>query len=221
MLAQRRSPLTEAGVIVEDAPRRRPRRDAASGGSDDRARLLRFVVAPDGAITPDIDGKLPGRGLWVAASRRALDEARRGRFARAARCAVRCPEDLGDRVEHLLARRCVDAIGLARRGGRAVFGFEKTKAQLTGASAKWTPALLLHACDAAEDGRRKLAGAAEMAGAEIVTGLRGDELGQAFARDWVAHAAIGSGALAIRLRDDLARLTGLREHEPHTPVGAA
>lgn len=146
----------------------------------------------------------------MAANRRALADARKGRFARAARRAVRCPADLDERVEQLLAQRCVDAIGLARRGGRAVFGFEKTKAQLTGASAKWTPALLLHARDAAEDGRRKLAGPAEMAGAQVVTGLRGEELGRAFARDWAAHAAIGPGALADRLRDDLARLAGLR-----------
>ena len=171
--------------------------------------MLRFVTSPDGVITPDLDGRLPGRGIWIAPTRKALAEGRKGKFARAARQSVVCPDDLEARVDGLLARRCVEAIGLARRGGRAVFGFEKVRAQF-GVHAKWLPAILLHASDAAQDGRRKLAGAAMDAEALVLDGLTGEELGQAFARPSTAHAAVGPGALAERLRDDLRRLAGLR-----------
>ena len=40
------------------------RRCVVSGKTGPRDSFLRFVVAPDGTLTPDIEGKLPGRGLW-------------------------------------------------------------------------------------------------------------------------------------------------------------
>ena len=30
--------------------------------------LLRFVLAPDGQVVPDLKRKLPGRGVWVQAT---------------------------------------------------------------------------------------------------------------------------------------------------------
>ena len=158
-------------------------------------------------MTPDVAGALPGRGLWVAATRDALERAR-SRFAKVARRSVDCPADLVDRVEALLVQRCVDAIGLVRRGGRAVFGFEQVRAQLNGGD--WTPAIVLHAADASPDGLRKVAGPAAAVGADVVTALRGDEIGRAFGRETTVHAAIGPGALAARLKTDAIRLSGLR-----------
>ena len=34
--------------------------------------LIRFVVAPEGEVVPDLKRKLPGRGLWVSARGRRL-----------------------------------------------------------------------------------------------------------------------------------------------------
>ncbi|MEM6491487.1 MAG: DUF448 domain-containing protein [Pseudomonadota bacterium] len=188
--------------------RRRPRRNVADGQVGGRAQFLRFVVDPNGRLTPDMAGALPGRGLWVAATRSALERARAGRFAKAARRSVDCPDDLVTRVDGLLARRCIEAIGLARRGGRAVFGFEQVRAQLSGSD--WTPAVLLHAADASSDGLRKLAGPAKAVGAAVASALSGAELGQAFGRESIVHAAIGPGPLAERLKTDAVRLAGLR-----------
>src|SRR5258707_3620209 len=39
--------------------------------------LIRFVVSPSGEVIPDLKRKLPGRGLWVSASRQAVAEATR------------------------------------------------------------------------------------------------------------------------------------------------
>ena len=108
--------------------RREPlRRCIATGESRPREALLRFVVGPDDVLVPDVAGRLPGRGLWLTARRDMMEVARSKKlFARAARCAVRAPDGLADQVEALLARRCLELIGLARRAEAAVAGFEPT-----------------------------------------------------------------------------------------------
>lgn len=40
------------------------RRDETTGAPQ---TMIRFVRGPDGVITPDIRGRLPGRGVWVDA----------------------------------------------------------------------------------------------------------------------------------------------------------
>ncbi|MBS4010155.1 MAG: DUF448 domain-containing protein, partial [Roseovarius sp.] len=82
--------------------------------------LIRFVIGPEGQIAPDLAEKIPGRGIWVAADRAALEKAaNKGLFARAAKQTVQVPEGLVDQVEALLVRRVIDLISLARKGGRA------------------------------------------------------------------------------------------------------
>ena len=34
--------------------------------------LIRYVVSPSGEVIPDLKRKLPGRGLWISASRGAV-----------------------------------------------------------------------------------------------------------------------------------------------------
>ncbi|MFZ5729871.1 MAG: DUF448 domain-containing protein, partial [Pseudomonadota bacterium] len=90
----------------------RERRDAVSGEVRDEASLIRFVVAPDGLVVPDLGRKLPGRGVWVAADRASVETAaRKGAFARSARTKARAPEDLADQVEALLKKRVIDGLG--------------------------------------------------------------------------------------------------------------
>ena len=114
--------------------------------------LLRFVVSPDGAVVPDIGNVLPGRGIWVSADRASVETAAaKGLFARAARRQVRADTGLADLVEAQLVRRCLDLIGLARRGGGAVAGFEKVRAFL----AKERAGLLLAAAGLSRSRRRQ------------------------------------------------------------------
>ena len=101
------------------------RRCIVTGEVQPRQGLIRFVVGPEDRIFPDVTGKLPGRGIWVAADRAAVDKAaRKGLFSRAARRAVTVPPDLADEVEAMVARRVVDLVSLARKAGEAVAGFE-------------------------------------------------------------------------------------------------
>src|SRR3954469_24560166 len=57
--------------------------------------LIRFVVSPQGEIVPDLKRKLPGRGMWVTASREVVAEAvRRHHFTKAFKRELRIPQTL-------------------------------------------------------------------------------------------------------------------------------
>lgn len=170
-----------------------------------REMLIRFAVSPDGVVVPDLEEKLPGRGLWLTAHgdiiRRACAE---NAFSKAARRNVTVPADLPDRLAALINSRCLDLIGLARRSGVAVAGFEKVRAALEAGDV----ALLIEASDGADDGREKLARRA--AGVETLSLWTADLLGAPFGRDRVVHAAIFAGGLADRLSREAQRCAGIQ-----------
>ena len=155
---------------------------------------------------PDVEARLPGRGLWLTPRRDIVERAVAKRiFARAARRPVSAAPELADRIEALLAQRCVDALGLARRAGLAVAGFDRVGEALRHGKV----GLLLAALDGAETGRDKLAALGrELPRASV---LRAAELGAAFGREHIVHAAVGEGPLCRRLLLDLSRLRGLRD----------
>jgi len=181
------------------------RRCIVTGTVRPKAELVRFVVGPDGTVVPDIAGRLPGRGLWLTARRDIVDAAVAKRlFGRAARAPVTVPGDLGERVETLLRRRCGELIGLARRSGRAVAGYEKVRSALREGEA----AVLLAAADGGAGGRDKVRAAAP--DLPLVDVLSAAELGAAFGREHVVHAVVGRGGIARDLLVDAARLAGFR-----------
>lgn len=168
-------------------------------------RLIRFVVGPDGVLVPDIEGRLPGRGLWVQANRAIVDEACATRaFAKAARAAVTVEPALADLVQRLLARRCLDLLGLARRTGSAVAGYEKAREFLR----RGRPALIFVARDAADGGRGGVAGAAP--GTPVVALFSSAELGAVFGRERTVHVVVAESGIAARLAVECARLAGFR-----------
>ncbi len=187
------------------APAPPQRRCIVTGEIRDRGALLRLVVGPDGAIVPDIAARLPGRGLWLTPRRDIVDQAVAKRsFARAARRPVSAPPELADRIESLLARRCCDALGLARRAGLAVAGFER----VSEAANRSRAGLLLFALDGAEGGRKKLAAhGRDLPSARVLTAA---ELGSAFDRERIVYVAVAGGPLCRGLLADLLRLVGMR-----------
>lgn len=191
------------------------RRCIVSGDEMPKDRMVRFVVDPTGEIVADIEARLPGRGFWLSARRDVIHTASvKNPFARAARAKVKVPADLADRVEGLLARRCLDLIGMARRAGQAVSGFEKVETWLKSGR----PAgVLLAAADGAEDGRAKvLSWAGET---PVVDALDGEELGQAFSRERAVHAIVAPGRLAEKLLASASRLESLRKNGDDAPEG--
>jgi len=181
------------------------RRCVATGRVADKATLLRFVVTPAGQLVPDLQQRLPGRGLYLTPDRAAVDAAVKKRvFARAARRPVEVPDQLADRLEALIAERAIELIGLARRAGQAVVGYDQVVAWLKTGRA----GLLLQAGDGAAAGRARLAA---MAGDRpVVEWLRAAELARPFGRDHVVHVALAAGGIATRVQEELTRLAGLR-----------
>jgi predicted RNA-binding protein YlxR (DUF448 family) len=167
--------------------------------------MLRFVVGPDNRIVPDVGRKLPGRGLWIGADRKAIARAvKKNLFGRAAKAAVTVEADLADQVERLLSRRSLDLLGLARRAGQVVTGFETVREALTAGHVK----VLITAADAAAGGMAKLR---PLAGAALVVDLfTVGELSLALGRENVVHAAVNRGPLADRFAAEVTRLAGFR-----------
>jgi len=180
------------------------RKCIATGEVHPKSDLVRFVVGPDSAIVPDLAGKLPGRGIYVSANRAALDRAaRKGLFSRAAKAPVTAPDGLPALVESLLARRVIDLVSLARKSGAAVAGYEKVKDWLQKEEAR----VLIQADDGSERGKSKLS---TPYGGDYIGWLTADELGAAFGREKVIHAALGAGGLSARVVEEAQRLKGLR-----------
>ena len=184
------------------------RKCIATGISQPKGGLIRFVVGPDQSVVPDIAGKLPGRGIWVSAQAHALDEAvRKGLFSRAAKASVKAAPELADLVPQLIAKRLIDTMSLARKAGQAMTGFEKVKALLVTGDA----VALFQASDGSDAMKRKLrAPAGEESYCDCLTA---QELGVAFGRDTVIHAALTAGGLADLCVAEASRLKGFRRME--------
>ena len=191
----------------------RERRDLVSGEVMPEERLVRFVAGPDGVVVPDVARKLPGRGLWVTATREAVDQAgKKGGFSRAAKAKLSAPADLSDQVENLLKIRLLSGLGLARRAGDLILGFEKTAQSIEQGKTAW----LVEASDGAHDGRRKLlqsvrrATDAGLRAPRLLGVFYSEELGLALGLGNVIHVALLAGRGADRWTMDVERLSGFR-----------
>jgi uncharacterized protein len=160
--------------------------------------LIRFVLSPQGAVVPDLKRKLPGRGLWITASRTRVAEAvRRNQFSRGFKRDVRAAQTLASDTEKLLVKSATDALAMAAKAGQVVAGFAKVEEALNGGQAT----ALIHASDGAADGIRKLAAIVRQRGGNhgespvfpVVTALTSAELDLALGRANVVHAALLAG----------------------------
>lgn len=167
-----------------------------------RSEFLRFVVSPDHVVCFDVSQKLPGRGVWMKPDRRILEKAiQKKLFSKAFKETVQIPSDLCDETERLLRQKCLDLMGLVRKSGRLVFGFESVKKALSVEK----PLLLLEAFDAAENGRNKLLRPKD--DFVICSCFSREELGQISGQDTQVHVAVFSGKISEELKKTILKLT--------------
>jgi len=205
---ERLRPATLANVARE-------RRDIVSGQAMDEACLIRFVEGPESLMVPDLARKLPGRGVWVASNRGSVERARRGGlFARALKKQVRTAPDLEDIVEALMVARLLSGLGLARKSGELVMGFEKTQGAILSGKA----AILVEASDGAPDGRQKLLGVRHRSpiSPRTIGVFSSSDLGLALGVENVVHIAFLAGRGVERWAIEVDRLAGFR---PLCPEG--
>jgi predicted RNA-binding protein YlxR (DUF448 family) len=184
--------------------------------------LIRFVVGPDGEAVPDLKRNLPGRGVWVTATRDALGEAiKRKIFARGFKRDVRLPADLLERTVGLLEQSVLDALAIVAKAGLVVSGFAKVENAL----ARDHVIALLHAAEAAPDGVKKLDAAlrrSPKAGRiEVIQALSGVQLDLALGRPNVIHAALLAGPVSGTFLTRVARLERFRTGDLGTNRGAS
>lgn len=204
-------------LITDEGPagvsRGRQRRDITAQASASQDRLIRFVAGPESQVVPDLKAVLPGRGLWVAATRSAVELAvRRNLFSRAARTKLTPAPDLADQVEALLAARCLELLGLARRSGMLVSGFEKVFERLKAGQIAW----LIEASDGAADGRTRLLAIARHGNVPLFGRFSTEALSHATGLENPVHLALMPGRQSDLWSRDAARLAGF---SPLCPAG--
>lgn len=189
----------------------------------EQGEMIRFVLAPDGQVTPDLAAKLPGRGAWVTSSREAVDLAvKKGAFNRAFKKQVKAAPDLAEQTGQLLAKRILDQLGMVKRAGDLILGFEQVREEVR----KEAPAFVIEASDGSEDQRGKVLAlvrglhtpepdeTGEMPGnlelPPVISCFSADELGMALGRERVIHACVKYGRIAHAWRGELNRLSGFR-----------
>jgi len=175
------------------------RRCILSGDTSAREGLLRLAISPDGVVLPDVAAKAPGRGAWIGVTRAELETALvEGHLKRALMrsfkgATLTIPDDLPARTAAALMRHLGDRLGLELRSGNIVMGSARIEEQARSGRI----AILLHASDSSEDGRRKLDQAWRVGSDAEGTGLRGQvlpldrtALSVALGRDNVVHLGV-------------------------------
>ena len=165
-------------------------------------QLIRFVVAPSGEVIADLKRKLPGRGMWVSASRAMVMEAvRRHQFRKGFKRDVRVSPALAADTEALLVQSSIDALAIAAKAGQVISGFGKVEDALKSGQIRTSVGALIHAADGATDGIRKLDAMVRQNGGindesnpfPVVTVLTSEQLDLALGRSNVIHAALLAG----------------------------
>lgn len=182
--------------------------------------LIRFVMAPDGSVVADIKRNLPGRGLWVTATHKAVDQAaKRGLFGKGFKRDIRTTPAFAETVGRLLERSALDALSIAGKAGEVTTGFTKVEAAIS------RPGLLalVHACDGAEDGRRKLEALLRRGEEDnsrevpVIRVFSGMQLDLALGRPNVIHAALLAGPASQGFLTRCQRMLRFRNGETLRP----
>ena len=181
--------------------------------------LIRFVLGPDGAIAPDVTGKLGGRGVWVTATRLAVtDAARRNVFAKSLKMNAKPTADLADVVERQLLERVRQALSFTNKAGLVTSGFTKVEKALEAGRV----VVLLAAADGADDGsdrleRKFLAISAAHGRVAMLTRCLGiADLSLAIGRPNVVHACLAQGG---QTRAFLKECRRLERYQQNVDVG--
>ena len=194
------------------------------------AEMIRFVIGPGGEVVPDVKRKLPGRGIWITASRAAIeDAAKRNVFAPGFKRDVRIAGGLAAQTDQLIERAALDALAIAAKAGVVISGFTRVEAAVGGEDIL----ALIHAADAGDEGRRKLDAARRRQATEkspeiaVIDAFTGAQLDLALNRPNVVHAALLAGPGSETFLTRVARLTSFRTGmspdavSAHAPTGGA
>jgi predicted RNA-binding protein YlxR (DUF448 family) len=205
-----RNPQNDAVTLAEPEAHVPERTCILTRRKGTKDELIRLALGPDGSVHPDVRARAPGRGAWIGVTRADLDDANaRGKLMAALQRAFKTNDvtvsaDLGERIEQALRQTALDRLGMEARAGNLINGADKVE----NAARAGKAALLIHAGDASEDGRRRLDQAWRVGGGAqqgVIFPLDRTILSMALGRENVVHVALTDPAAASRVRHALAR----------------
>ena len=219
--------ITIAPETEQDAPdkrghKSRERKCVARNEVRDPVEMIRFVLGPENTVYPDILGKLPGRGVWVTATRDDLETAlKKGGFKRGFKGNVKIPKDLAAQIEAGLRKQTLSLIGMAKKSGKLFIGFDQVMVAARTDALGWR----IEASDGAEGARGKIRALSKAVAHEVELKLPrvigcfdSSELGAVLGRDSIIHCAVPHGRIAKSLGLSAKRLSGF---VPLVPEGWA
>ena len=203
----------EMHPLDQDHKSRTPlRKCIVTGQSRTTVEMIRFVLGPFGEVVPDIEEKLPGKGMWVTSCYETISKTVEKRsFERSMHQKVLISDGFLENIERKLVDRAVSAVGLARRAGRVLAGHAKIDRALR----EHKVLLRIEAKDGAEDGRNKLTRLNP--NIPILDCVYGKELARAFEKRDTIHLAIavdnkkGNDGLMAKFKKDFGRLEQFRK----------
>lgn len=164
--------------------------------------MIRFVVSPDMVVTPDIKGKLPGRGAWVHALKTDIEQViDKNLFAKAFKTKVNVNKDMPSLVADLLEKDVFDALSICRKAGDLQMGHLKSEESILSGRTR----IYVVANDAGKDTRKKLTAKmrtiVEKKGKKcyIIDHFSTEDLEKCLGQEKTIHIAIKSGAMAMSL----------------------
>jgi len=193
---------------------------AATGAIAPVSGMIRFVLAPDGSVVPDLKGRLPGRGIWITATRLALRAAiGRKVFSRSFKREVGIAPDLVESTERLIERAALESLSIAHKAGKVAIGSAKAEA------ARERSVAIVHAREAAPDGARKLAAAVQQSNdandIAVIEAFTSVQLDLALGRSNVIHAALLAGPESEMFLARAARLERFRSEGTRDRLAAS
>ena len=173
--------------------------------SRDRDELLRFVVAPDGEVVPDIEGKLPGRGAYTCISQVCLKAALKQRqFNRAFKREVAVPaaDLLVEQVAGIMQKRALGYIGLANRSGKVISGGSLVSDAIRGSQ---KPGLVVVAEDVSEAIGEKIVQLAAVNRIACLRCMKKDDFGAILGKAPRSAVAVKPGGFSVQLAHEIER----------------
>ncbi len=181
----------------------------------DKQELLRFVLAPDRTLVPDLRAKLPGRGAYTCLRKSCLSTAvmKKG-FARAFKGEVRSgtPDELVALVAALMVERIGGYLALASKAGKVASGGESVIEAL-----KRSPGIVCVATDISPDIGDKVTGLATRLGVDHFSLFDKDRLGALIGKGPRSAVVVERGGFSEALKNEMENYRIFFEGGTHAP----
>lgn len=180
----------------------------------EKGDLLRFVLAPDGALVADLLARLPGRGAYTCISRECLAAAlKRNQFSRAFKRPVTVSDASGfiAGVASRFEDRIASYLALANKAGKVVTGSDMVMDALR----KNNAGVVLIATDVSDDIGKKIAFLAARSSIPTCSVLTRDRLGALVGKGLRSSAVVPPGDFAAVLLKEIERFRNFSEEGAH------